>query len=301
MSAVVTPGAPVRAQAGRATLAARSRAAALYALMLLVALLAVFPLMWAISTSFKDPRRVLTLPPQLIPDPFVPENYLEIFRVVPFHLFIWNSVKVTLFVLVLRLLACSLAGYSFARLRTPGRDVIFGILLASLMVPGALAIIPRYMIYQQLGWIDTHLSIVVAPAIANTFGTFLMRQYFMTLPKELEEAALIDGATHPQIFARVMLPLAGPALAALAIFTFTTSWNSFLEPLVYLRSVDLLTIPPGLSFFGRGSTNYATAAAPPSYNLIMAGSVVAVIPTIAVFLVFQRYFTRGIAMTGLKG
>ncbi|HET6318074.1 MAG TPA: carbohydrate ABC transporter permease, partial [Chloroflexota bacterium] len=186
----MTPGAPVRAQAGPATLAARSRAAALYALMLLVALLAVFPLMWAISTSFKDPRRVLTLPPQLIPDPFVPENYLEIFRVVPFHLFIWNSVKVTLFVLVLRLLACSLAGYSFARLRTPGRDVIFGILLASLMVPGALAIIPRYMIYQQLGWIDTHLSIVVAPAIANTFGTFLMRQYFMTLPKELEEAAL---------------------------------------------------------------------------------------------------------------
>lgn len=283
--------------AKRGTLGRRATGGALYALMGLIALVAIFPFLWTLSTSFKESGKVLVIPPQLIPRPFVPDNYVEIFREVPFHLFIVNSIKVTSLVLVLRLLACSLAGYSFARLRSPGRDAIFGVLLASLMVPGALALIPRYFIYQQLGWINTHWAIIVAPAIANTFGTFLMRQFFMTLPKELEEAAIIDGASHPQIFARVMLPLAGPPLAALAIFTFTSNWNSFLEPFVYLRTIDLLTIPPGLSFFGRGSNT----TSPPAYNLIMAGSVVAIIPTFVVFLAFQRYFTRGIAMTGLKG
>ena len=297
-AAVVRP-----ATARRGTHTTRRRLlldSAAYVLMTLIGLVAIFPLFWALSTSFKDPRRVLILPPQLIPDPFVPANYVEVFTVVPFHLFLLNSAKVTFLVLVLRLAACSLAGYSFARLRSPGRDVIFGALLAAIMVPTALAIIPLYMIYQKLGWLDTHLSIIVAPGLANTFGTFLMRQFFMTLPKELEEAALIDGASHPEIFARVMLPLAGPSLAALAIFTFTSSWNSFMEPLVFLRSVDNLTVPVGLSFFGRGSTTYATAGTPPAYNLLMAGSMVAIIPTIIVLLIFQKYFTRGIAMTGIK-
>lgn len=284
-------------QGGHVSLGQRLGDGALYVLMILIALFALFPFAWTVSTSFKESRRVMVIPPQLIPNPFAPDNYAAIFREVPFHLFIVNSIKVTSLVVVLRLLACSLAGYSFARLRSPGRNAVFGVLLASLMVPGALALIPRYFIYQQLGWINTHWAIIVAPALANTFGTFLMRQFFMTLPKELEEAAIIDGASHPQIFARVMLPLAGPPLAALAIFTFTSNWNSFLEPFVYLRTIDLLTIPPGLSFFGRGSNT----TSPPEYNLIMAGSVVAIIPTFVVFLAFQRYFTRGIAMTGLKG
>lgn len=275
--------------------------AVLYFVMILVSFVALFPLLWALSTSFKDLRKVLSLPPQFIPDPFVPHNYVEIFTAVPFHMFLINSAKVTLIVLILRLLACSLAGYSFARLRSPGRDFIFGVLLTALMVPTALAIIPLYMLYQQIGWLDTHLSIIVAPALASTFGTFLMRQFFMTLPRELEEAALMDGANHPQIFARVMLPLTGPALAALAIFTFTATWNSFMEPFVFLRSIDQLTVPVGLSFFGRGSTTFATQGAPPAYNLLMAGSIVAVIPTTIALLIFQKYFTRGIAMTGIKG
>jgi len=295
MASVAASRARVGIQATRAHLGGWILDGALYVLMILIAVVAVFPLLWALSTSFKEQARVMSLPPQFIPRPFVAENYVEIFQIVPFHLFILNSLKVTLSILVLNLLACSMAGYSFARLRSPGRDAIFGVLLAALMVPGALSLIPRYMLYQQLGWLDTHLSIIVAPALASTFGTFLMRQFFLTLPKELEEAALIDGASYPRIFFQIMLPLAKPALAALAIFTFTTSWNEFLSPLVYLKSVDLLTLPAGLSFFGRSGTT------PPAYNLLMAGSIVAMIPTVVVFLTFQRYFLRGIAVEGLKG
>lgn len=274
---------------------------AMYVLMVFLAALSIFPFLWMLSTSLKTQNRVMTTKIQLIPSPFAFDNYSKVLSNpdVPFDLFFLNTAKVTLIIVVLRLIACSLAGYAFARLDFPLKNVLFSMLLASMLIPTAVKIIPLFAGYRELGWLDTHWAITVEPALANTFGTFLMRQFFMTIPRELEDAARVDGASPAGVFWRIVLPLSKPALAVLVIFTFTSSWNSFLEPLVFLQSVDKLTIQAGLSFYGSGGAS--TSFSPSAYNLIMAGGVMALIPVFIVYLVFQRYFTEGIALTGIKG
>lgn len=271
------------------------RAGVLYCLCLLVTVTTIFPFLWMLSTSFKVPTEAVTLPPQWIPVPFTLENYRALFTsdILPFPQFFLNSAKITILVVVGRLLICSLGAYGFARLDFPGRDVAFAVLIASLMIPDMLAIIPLYIAYARIGWIDTHLPLIIPPIVANTFGTFLLRQFFMTVPKEFEEAALIDGASHLDIYWRIVMPLARPALATLGIFTFMGTWNDFFHPLVYLNDTRNFTLTVGLAFFqGEFSTDYTR---------LMAGVMLAVIPILLVYAFAQQYFTRGIVLSGLKG
>ncbi len=266
-----------------------------YALCVAVAAFTVFPFLWMVSTSFKVPSEAITLPPRWIPAPFTFENYTKLFTsdLLPFPLFFFNSLKIALLVVIGRLFVCSLGAYGFARLQFPGRDAAFAVLLASLMVPDIVQIIPLYIAYAQIGWIDTHWPLIVPPIVANTFGTFLLRQFFMSIPKDLEEAALIDGANHFDIYWRIMLPLAKPALATLAIFTFMGSWNDFLHPLIYLNSTQNFTLTVGLAFFqGQAGTDYTR---------LMAGVVISVIPILAVYAAAQQHFTRGVILSGVKG
>ena len=266
----------------------------IYATCLLISFVAIGPFLWMISTSFKEPQDIITLTPSLIPDPATTENYRYLIdnEFLPFPIFIGNSVYITVLVVVGRLLICSFAAYGFARLEFPGRDFAFGLLLAALMVPEMLMVLPLYGTYVRLGLIDTHFPLIVPPILANTFGVFLMRQFFKTIPKEYDEAALLDGASHFRIFISIILPLAKPALATLAVLTYVNIWNEFFTPLIYLSTIERFTLPVGLSFFQSQSGS--------DYGPLMAGAALSMLPTLVLFVVAQRYFTSGVAMTGLK-
>lgn len=273
------------------------RAAIIYVLCALVSVVTIGPFLWMLSTSLKLPTDAITLPPQLIPPTFTADNYKYLFTngILPFQNFLFNSAYIAVLVVVGRVFVCALGAYGFARLSFRGRNFAFALLLASLMIPDMMAIIPLYAAYTRVGLINTHFPLIVPPIVANTFGTFLLRQFFLTIPKEYEEAALLDGASHFTIFWRIMLPLAKPALATLAVFTFIGTWNDFFNPLVYLSDVNRFTLPVGLAFF-QGSE-----ASNPQFTLLMAGTMLAVIPVLVVYALAQRYFTRGISVTGLKG
>jgi multiple sugar transport system permease protein len=256
------------------------------------ALLMLLPFIWMLSTSFKLAGAVFEYPPTWIPRPLVWQNYPQVLDILPFARFFLNSLFVALSVTALQLLTCSLAAYAFARLRFPGRDALFLGYLGTLMIPGQVVIIPNFILLRTLGWIDTYQALIL-PAAFSAFGTFLLRQYFLTIPRELEDAAVVDGASYWQIYLRVILPLSGPALSALAIFTFLAQWNSFLYPLVVTSSTEMSTLTVGLNTL-QGQYNTA-------WTLLMAGSVIALVPVLLVFIFAQRYFIRGIAMTGLGG
>ncbi len=265
----------------------------LLALFLLpTALFMLAPFVWMVSTSLKTSGQVFEYPPNLIPHPIEWGNYLKVFTVLPFARFFLNSFIVAASVTVLQLVTSSLAAYAFARLRFPGRDALFLGYLGTLMIPGQVVIIPNFILLRYLGWINTYQGLIL-PAAFSAFGTFLLRQFFLTIPNELEDAAVVDGASRFQIYLRVILPLSGPALSALAIFTFLFQWNSFLFPLVVTNSVDMNTLTVGLRTL-QGQYNTA-------WTLLMAGSVVALLPVLLVFVVAQRYFIRGITLTGLGG
>jgi multiple sugar transport system permease protein len=284
--------------ARRARSAARARAALLYLALSGVSLLTVFPFLWMLSSSLMRENESAVFPPRFIPTDPTLENYLRLFEptirmFLPFDVYIFNSAYIAVLVVIGRVVVCAMGGYAFARVRFPGRDLAFGMLLASMMVPGVIRLIPLYHTYKAIGWLDTHLPLIVPAIVANTFGTFLLRQFFMTLPAELEEAARIDGANTFTIFWRIALPLSLPAMAALAIFTFQSSWNDFTTPVIYITDIKKTTLPVGLSAF---SNEFRT-----DYELLMAGSVLGLIPVLAVYSFFQRYFVQGIALTGIKG
>lgn len=266
--------------------------------LVLLAVIFIFPLLWMLTTSFKQPGDELVWPPQWIPSPATLDNYTSLFssstaQYFPFPTFIFNSAYIAVVVVIGRLLVCAMGGYAFARMNFPGRDLAFGMLLAALLLPDVVMIIPLYSLYFQIGWLDTHLPLLVPPIFANTFGTFLFRQFFLTLPQELDDAARIDGATHFRIFWNVAAPLSAPVAAALAIFTFEGSWNNFTTPVIYITTLTKQTLPVGLQAFNQEFNT--------QYSLLMAGATVALIPVLAVFVVFQRYFVQGIQLTGLKG
>jgi len=260
----------------------------------IVALVAIGPFLWMLSSSFKEPGDVISLTPSLFPHPFTGENYAYLINngVLPFLRFLGNSAYITVLVIIGRLFVCALGAYGFARLQFRGRDAAFALLLASLMIPDMLMVLPLYSAYVKAGLINTHFPLIIPPIVANTFGTFLLRQFFLTIPKEYDEAALVDGASHFRIFVSIILPLSKPALATLAVLTFVNVWNDFFGPLVYLSDVDKFTVPVGLAFFqSQDSTQYGP---------LMAGATLAIIPTVLVFVLAQKYFTRGISMTGIK-
>jgi ABC-type glycerol-3-phosphate transport system permease component len=218
-------------------------------------------------------------------------NYTQIFGLIP--IFLFNSVKLAAYNVVGILIVSSLAGYAFGRLQFAGRDFAFLVLLATSIIPGIAYLIPQYIVFRQIGWIDTHFPLWVPRVLTPVFATFLMRQAFMTIPRELEDAAKIDGASTFTTYWRIMLPQTKPALAAIGVFTFLESWNDLFGPLIFLNSERLQTLPVALAQF-RGE--YFT-----QISLLMAGATVAVLPVLIVFVLAQRYFIQGITMTGLKG
>jgi multiple sugar transport system permease protein len=265
---------------------------ALHLVLIIGAFIMGMPFIWMLLTSLKDFTQAFAYPPTWIPNPVVWQNFPDSLTALPFGRAYFNSVYITLVVVVAQLLTCSMAGYAFARLRFPGSELVFLLFLAMMMVPGQVTVIPLFIMLRDVGWINTHLALIVPPALLNAFGVFLMRQFVRGLPVELEEAAIVDGANRWTIFWRVILPLLRAPLAALGILSFLGQWNNFFMPLIMLNSPNLFTVPLLLNEF---RSEYTT-----QWTLMMAGSVIAVLPVLIIYIVGQRYFIAGIAMTGLK-
>lgn len=264
----------------------------LYLVIGIGAILMVMPFLWMLLASVKDLEQIFRVPPNWIPDPFVPYNYVRAWNAVPFGTGYINSAIVTITVLVANLLTCSMAAYAFARIKFPFRKTIFIMFLATLMIPEQVTIIPLYIIMRPLGWIDTLWSLIVPYALFNAFGVFLLRQFIKSIPIDLEEAAVVDGANRWTIYWRIVLPLIRPALAAFGIFTFLFQWNNFFRPLIFLNSVENYTVPLALNFFrGERATDWA---------LLMAGSAIAIVPVMIFYIIGQRHIIEGIATTGMK-
>jgi multiple sugar transport system permease protein len=253
----------------------------------------VLPFLWMLSTSLKSQGEAMVYPPRWIPNPILWSNYVDVVQSFPFTIFALNSVKIALVGTVGQLISTSLAAYAFARMNFPGRNLLFILLLSTLMVPGHVTMIPTFILFNALGWVNTHYPLMVPAWFGGAFGTFLIRQFFHTVPKEYSDAAAIDGAGHGAIFARIYVPLAKPVLATLALFTFMNHWNEFLLPVIYLTDPEKLTLTVGLSTFRQ---QYSTL-----YHYLMAGTLLSIIPIFVLFVLLQKYFVRGIVMSGLKG
>ena len=264
----------------------------LHLVLILGALTMIVPFLWLVSTSLKDFSQVFNIPPNWIPDPVIWSNYPDSWNAQPFARAYWNSFYIAAIVVTSQLLTCSMAGYAFARINFPFRDTVFIIFLATLMIPHQITIIPTYLIMRDLGWLDTHLALIVPPALFSAFGVFLMRQFIKGLPEELEESAILDGANRWRIYWQIIVPLIKAPLAALAIFSFLGQWNNFFNPIIFLSTPDKFTIPLLLNRF-RGL--YVT-----DWTLMMAAATIAIIPVLIIYLLGQRYIIEGVALTGLK-
>jgi multiple sugar transport system permease protein len=254
------------------------------------------PFVWMVHTSLMPSYEAYIFPPKLVPSHWAWENYPVSMSYFPFGRFYVNSAIVSFTITIVQLLTCSLGAYAFARLRFPGRGAIFMVYLATMMVPFQVTLVPLFIIIRELGWIDTYLALTV-PFFFSAFGTFLLRQYFLTIPHDLDDAARIDGAGFFGVYWRVIMPLSGPALATLGIFVFLYFWNLLLWPLVVINSTELRTIPFGLAMFvGQAAGNQIV-----NWNQLMAASTVAVVPVLIIFVAGQKYFVRGITLTGIKG
>jgi len=257
-----------------------------------IALIMVLPLVWMLVTSLQTLNETRHYPPALLPSSPQFGNYTEVLRDAPFGRWFANTLIVTVASVLGNLLFCSLAGYAFARIKFFGREVVFILVLATLMIPFQVVIIPTFLIVRKLGLIDT-LGALILPNLAGAFGIFMLRQFFRTLPVELEEAARIDGASRLGVLFKIVLPLSGPALATLAVITFMWTWNDFLWPLITIYNPNNMTLQLGMATF-QGAHQSTT-------NLLMAANVMSVMPVLLLFFLAQRYFVRGIATTGLKG
>jgi multiple sugar transport system permease protein len=263
-----------------------------YAVIILVTLTMLAPFAWMLSASLKLDRDVFAFPIEWIPSAPRWRNYIDIWTKIPLALFIYNTVKLTVIVTLLQLLTSSFAAYAFAKLRFPYKNVLFLAYIATIAMPWQVYMVPQFLMMREFGLNNTHLALICLQAF-SAFGVFLMRQFYMSIPDELCEAARIDGMSEYGIWWRIMLPLSLPALSTLTIFTFVNTWNDFLGPLIYLTKTDLKTIQIGIRSF---ITQYTQ-----EYGLIMAASVVSLIPVLVVFLALQRFFVEGIASTGIKG
>ena len=283
---------PARATAEARRWWALSRRALLHIVLIALALTMLFPFFWTVSASLKGDDAVLATPPQLLPSPAHWDNYSAVMQALPMARFFVNSLVVAVSVTLLQLLTCAMAAYAFARLRFPGRNVLFLVYLATLMVPAQVTMVPLFIFMRVLGLTNSYAGLIL-PGVTSAFGVFLLRQFFLTIPRELEEAAFLDGASHWTVFWRIILPLSRPGLAALSIFAFMSSWNNFLWPLLITTDQDLMTLPLGLSTL---QGQYHTA-----WNQLMAGTVLSILPIIVVYMFAQRHFVQGLALSGIKG
>ena len=271
----------------------QARSILVYALLCLGASVFLLPLFWMLSSSLKPEWQVLANPPVWIPNPPRWENYREALTYLPFGRYAVNTLIISLGAIVGHVLSCTIVAYGFARLRAPGKNFFFLLLLSTLMLPYPVTMVPLFVLFNALGWINTFLPLIIPTFFGNAFYIFLLRQFFLTLPPDLEDAARIDGANTLQVLRHVILPISMPALATVVIFTFQASWNDFLQPLIYLQDQSHYTLTLGLNFF-RGSFQV-------KWSYLMAASLVVVLPVVIVFFLAQRVFIRGIAMTGMKG
>jgi multiple sugar transport system permease protein len=263
-----------------------------YTIVILVTLTMLAPFVWMLSASLKLDRDVFAFPIQWIPENPHWENYIEIWTKIPLGLFVMNTFKLTIIVTILQLLTSSFAAYAFAKLKFPYKNTLFLAYIATIAMPWQVYMVPQFIMMRGFGLTNTLTALVCLQAF-TAFGVFLMRQFYMSIPDELCEAARIDGMSEYGIWWRIMLPLSMPALSTLTIFTFVTTWNDFLGPLIYLTKTEVKTIQIGIRMFISQYTQ--------EYGLIMAASVVSIIPVLIVFLALQRFFVEGIASTGLKG
>ena len=264
----------------------------LYMALIAVALMVLLPFAWMLVSSVKADRDVFTVPVEWIPRSFHWDNFSRIWTAIPMAAYLGNSFFLSVVITFLQVLTGSFAAYGFAKMRFPGRDLLFTGYIATIAVPWQAYMIPQYIIMQKLDLVNTRLSLILLQAF-GAFGVFLMRQFYLTIPDEISEAARLDGLTEYGIWARIILPLSKPALASLALLTFVNTWNDYMGPFIYLTDNSLWTVQLGLrSFIGQYDAEYA---------MIMTGSVLSVLPILVVFLLGQRYFVRGIATTGVKG
>jgi ABC-type glycerol-3-phosphate transport system permease component len=266
-----------------------------YALVIPGALVFMIPLIWMLSTALKESKQVFVFPPQWIPDPIMWENFAKGWNdYLPFNRFLFNSLIITGNNIIGNLISCSLAAFAFARLRARGRNFFFVLVLGTMLLPAEVTIIPQYVLFTKLGWNNTWLPLMVPAWFGWAFFIFLLRQFFMGIPRELDEAARLDGASSWRILWSIILPLSKPALATVVIFAFIGNWNNFLYPLIYIRSTDMQVLAVGLNMFrgAYGNTNY---------NYMMAVALLVLMPVLLVFFFGQRLFVRGIALTGIKG
>ena len=285
------PEAPILARRRRRVVGLRPVVS--HALLVVVALLFAAPLIFAFATSLKPQDEVFTAPPTLVGSELRWDNYVEAFRFAPFARYFFNSFLVAIIGTVVVVAASSLSAFAFARLRFPGRELLFVLFLGTLMVPQEVLIVPMYWLMQVLGWVDSYQALIL-PFAFTAFGTFLLRQFFLTVPAELVDSARIDGAGLFNIFFRIMLPLARPALAVLAMFTFIAYWGSFLWPLIVIDTIDVRgTVPLGLnSFMGQQGTRW---------DLMMAAAMLAMVPSVLLVVLLQKNLARGLLTTGFGG
>ena len=267
-------------------------ALAIYVPLTLAALVMIVPFIWMISTSLTTDSYVLNPTPTLIPNPASIDSYRRLFDLLNIGGMFVNSIFVAVLTTAGQIVTSSMAAYAFARMAWRGRNAVFVLYLITLMVPSQVTIVPLFILMRLLGWVNTYQALIL-PGVFTAFGTFLLRQSFLSLPRELEEAAFLDGASHWTVFRQVILPLSGPGLATLAVFSFMGSWNAYLWPLFVARQDSIMTLPVGLArLHGQHLTQW---------NLVMAGSVISIIPILIVYLLAQKAFVRGVAFTGIKG
>lgn len=262
-------------------------------LLLLAVIMVVIPIGWMLITALKERQQIFAWPPVYFPNPIRWENFNIVLNQLPFMRFAANSMLIALLNIVGRVLSCTLVAFSFARMRFPGKNILFMLLLSTLMIPGQVTLLPQFVLFQWLGWVGTYLPLIVPSFFGNAFFIFLMRQYIMTIPRDLDEAARIDGASTWGVFRRIILPLCVPPIVVIAVLTFLWTWNEFLDPLIYISDYDSYTIQLGLNML-KGRYNI-------EWNLIMAGSLLGVIPPLLLYFVAQKQLIGGIASVGIKG
>ncbi|HST05339.1 MAG TPA: carbohydrate ABC transporter permease [Chloroflexia bacterium] len=267
-----------------------------YFLLILGSILIMIPVFWMVSSALKANNQIFLFPPQWIPNPMQWDNFVKAMTALPFATYFQNTMIVEVGTIIGTVLSCSIVAYGFARLNAPGRNFWFIVLLSTMMLPGVVTMIPVYLIFRQLNWVNTFLPLIVPSWFGSAFYIFLMRQFFMTIPRDFEDAARIDGANTWQIISKIILPLSKPALATVTIFSFMGVWNDFMGPLIYLNKPETYTLALGLNFFKGPPTN-----ANPDWNLLMAASLVMMLPLVLLFFVAQKAFIEGITLTGVKG
>lgn len=269
---------------------------AIYGLLCVLSIPFVFPTWWMVTSSMKPISDIFAFPPSLIPTSYDFSSYADVFRLQPFARQYFNSAYIAAIVTAGTMLIASFSGYAFARIRFPGHNALFLVVLSGLLIPSEVTIVPLFRMFLKWGMINTHWPLILVPIFGapSVFATFVMRQFFIALPGELEEAARVDGLSRLKIFWTIALPLAKPALAAVAIFTFLHSWNLYLEPVVYLSNPAVFTLPQAL-------TQYVDAYGGPMWNIQLAAATLTALPVLLVFIVAQKHFVEGLAHTGLKG